>query len=41
MEDQKSRSQKLIEHFRTVPDYPIKGINFKDICPILKDPILL
>ncbi|KAL7830934.1 hypothetical protein SRHO_G00304360 [Serrasalmus rhombeus] len=36
-----SRSEKLdliVQNIRTFPDFPIKGIPFKDICPILKDP---
>ncbi|XP_053472839.1 adenine phosphoribosyltransferase [Ictalurus furcatus] len=36
-----SRAQKLdlvFQHIRNVPDFPIEGIVFKDICPILKEP---
>ncbi|KAK2819699.1 hypothetical protein Q7C36_021345 [Tachysurus vachellii] len=35
------RAQKLdliFQHIRHFPDFPIKGIVFKDICPILKEP---
>lgn len=28
----------LAEHIRNVPDFPIKGIQFKDITTLLKDP---
>ncbi len=33
-------SEKLKAAVRDVPDFPIKGILFKDITPILKDPAL-
>ncbi|KAB5526028.1 hypothetical protein PHYPO_G00147010 [Pangasianodon hypophthalmus] len=36
-----TRAQKLdlvLQHIRNVPDFPSKGIMFKDICPILKEP---
>ncbi|KAK3509920.1 hypothetical protein QTP70_019398 [Hemibagrus guttatus] len=36
-----SRTQKLdlvFQHIRHFPDFPVKGIVFKDICPILKEP---
>lgn len=36
-----TRTQKLdliFQHIRNVPDFPVKGIVFKDICPILKEP---
>ncbi|XP_026802557.3 adenine phosphoribosyltransferase [Pangasianodon hypophthalmus] len=36
-----TRAQKLdlvLQHIRHFPDFPIKGIMFKDICPILKEP---
>ncbi|XP_028812675.1 adenine phosphoribosyltransferase [Denticeps clupeoides] len=36
-----SRAQKLeliTQRLRGFPDFPIKGILFRDICPILKDP---
>lgn len=32
--------QKIRNTIRNVPDFPKKGIQFKDITPILKDPIL-
>ncbi|MCO6024763.1 adenine phosphoribosyltransferase [Prevotella cerevisiae] len=31
-------SKMLIDHLRTVPDWPIKGVNFRDITTLLKDP---
>ena len=33
-------NEKLKAAVRDVPDFPIKGILFKDITPILKDPAL-
>ena len=27
----------LIEHLRSVPDFPIKGINFRDVTTLYKD----
>ena len=34
-------TQKLADTIRTIPDFPIKGILFRDISPILSDGILL
>ena len=31
----------LIDKLRTVPDWPIKGVNFRDITTLLKDPACL
>jgi adenine phosphoribosyltransferase len=31
-------NQMLIDKLRTVPDWPIKGVNFRDITTLLKDP---
>ncbi|KAF7687908.1 adenine phosphoribosyltransferase [Silurus meridionalis] len=28
----------ILQHVRNVPDFPVQGIVFKDICPILKEP---
>jgi adenine phosphoribosyltransferase len=28
----------LIEHLRSIPDFPIKGINFRDVTTLYKDP---
>ena len=33
-------SQRLDKAIRNVPDFPIKGINFKDITTLLLDPKL-
>ncbi|XP_063058488.1 adenine phosphoribosyltransferase-like isoform X1 [Engraulis encrasicolus] len=30
--------KRIRESIRTFPDFPIKGIMFRDICPLLKDP---
>jgi adenine phosphoribosyltransferase len=27
----------LIEHLRSIPDFPIKGINFRDVTTLYKD----
>lgn len=29
----------LKKHIREIPDYPIEGVNFKDITTLLKDPV--
>ena len=34
-------TQKLADTIRTIPDFPIEGILFRDISPILSDGILL
>ena len=34
-------AQKLAERIRDVPDFPKPGILFKDITPLLQDPVLL
>tara|TARA_B100000900_G_scaffold264894_1_gene226008 strand:+ start:705 stop:1247 length:543 start_codon:yes stop_codon:yes gene_type:complete len=34
-------TQKLVSTIRTIPDFPIEGILFRDISPILSDGILL
>ncbi|KAF3708494.1 Adenine phosphoribosyltransferase [Channa argus] len=39
--DSLSKLQLLQRHIRTFPDFPKKGILFRDICPILKDPATL
>nr|XP_023646549.1 adenine phosphoribosyltransferase [Paramormyrops kingsleyae] len=31
----------ITRNIRTFPDFPVKGINFKDVCPILKEPSAL
>lgn len=36
-----SITDKLDKAIRTVPDYPKPGIQFKDITPVLKDPVLV
>ncbi len=36
--EQKSNFMNLKETIREVPDYPVKGINFKDITTMLKNP---
>ena len=38
MED--ARVQRLTSAIRDVPDFSVKGVTFKDITPILKDPVL-
>ena len=27
----------LLEHLRSIPDFPIKGINFRDVTTLFKD----
>jgi adenine phosphoribosyltransferase len=27
----------LLEHLRSIPDFPIKGINFRDVTTLYKD----
>ncbi|KAM8737958.1 adenine phosphoribosyltransferase [Acanthopagrus latus] len=39
--DTESKLQLVHRHIRTFPDFPKKGILFRDICPILKDPATL
>ena len=34
-------TQKLRDAVRTVPDFPIEGIMFRDITPVLSDPGLM
>ncbi|KAM9726467.1 adenine phosphoribosyltransferase [Menidia menidia] len=36
-----SKLQLVQTHIRTFPDFPKKGVLFRDICPILKDPAAL
>nr|XP_020463209.1 adenine phosphoribosyltransferase [Monopterus albus] len=36
-----SKLQLVHRHIRAFPDFPKKGILFRDICPILKDPAAL
>ncbi|XP_041644961.1 adenine phosphoribosyltransferase [Cheilinus undulatus] len=36
-----SRLELVRSHIRAFPDFPKKGIMFRDICPILKDPAAL
>ncbi|KAM6956103.1 adenine phosphoribosyltransferase [Aplochiton taeniatus] len=37
----KSKLELVTKHIRPFPDFPSKGILFRDICPILKDPAAL
>ena len=30
-------NQYLLEHLRSIPDFPIKGINFRDVTTLFKD----
>ena len=30
-------AQKLSRYVRDIPDYPVPGVNFKDICPLLQN----
>ncbi|XP_073338094.1 adenine phosphoribosyltransferase [Pagrus major] len=39
--DTESKLQLVRRHVRAFPDFPKKGIFFKDICPILKEPAAL
>ncbi|XP_031694514.1 adenine phosphoribosyltransferase [Anarrhichthys ocellatus] len=39
--DPESKLQLVHRHIRAFPDFPKKGILFRDICPILKDPAAL
>ncbi|KAL7383744.1 hypothetical protein ABVT39_016787 [Epinephelus coioides] len=39
--DSDSKLQLVHKHIRAFPDFPKKGILFRDICPILKDPAAL
>lgn len=39
--DRESKLQLVHKHIRAFPDFPKKGILFRDICPILKDPSAL
>ncbi|XP_051280529.1 adenine phosphoribosyltransferase [Dicentrarchus labrax] len=39
--DTESKLQLVHRHIRAFPDFPKKGILFRDICPILKDPAAL
>lgn len=39
--DSESKLQLVSAHIRPFPDFPKKGILFRDICPILKDPAAL
>ncbi|XP_030011916.1 adenine phosphoribosyltransferase [Sphaeramia orbicularis] len=39
--DTQSKLQLVHAHIRAFPDFPKKGILFRDICPILKDPAAL
>ncbi|MCC5912860.1 MAG: adenine phosphoribosyltransferase [Balneolaceae bacterium] len=38
---EKSIKELLLDHIRSVPDFPKPGIIFKDITPLLNDPYLL
>ncbi|XP_017284406.1 adenine phosphoribosyltransferase [Kryptolebias marmoratus] len=40
-EDSESKLQLIQRHIRAFPDFPKKGILFRDICPILKNPASL
>ncbi|XP_076599172.1 adenine phosphoribosyltransferase [Chaetodon auriga] len=39
--DSESKLSQVLRHIRPFPDFPKKGIMFRDICPILKDPASL
>ncbi|KAM9344779.1 adenine phosphoribosyltransferase [Symphorus nematophorus] len=39
--DRETKLQQVHKHIRAFPDFPKKGILFRDICPILKDPAAL
>ncbi|KAE8280230.1 Adenine phosphoribosyltransferase [Larimichthys crocea] len=39
--DREAKLQLVHRHIRAFPDFPKKGILFRDICPILKDPAAL
>jgi len=39
--NQECKLQLVRDHIRPFPDFPKKGILFRDICPILKDPAAL
>ncbi|XP_022624760.1 adenine phosphoribosyltransferase [Seriola dumerili] len=39
--DSESKLQLVHRHIRQFPDFPKKGILFRDICPILRDPAAL
>uniref|UniRef100_A0A667XWD6 Adenine phosphoribosyltransferase n=1 Tax=Myripristis murdjan TaxID=586833 RepID=A0A667XWD6_9TELE len=41
MAAKESKLQLVSRHIRAFPDFPKKGILFRDICPILKDPAAL
>ncbi|XP_074532415.1 adenine phosphoribosyltransferase [Halichoeres trimaculatus] len=40
-ESPESKIQLVLRHIRAFPDFPKKGILFRDICPILKSPAAL
>ena len=31
----------ILDSIRTIPDFPIKGVQFRDITTLLKDPIAM
>lgn len=35
--DQEDIAQLIDSRVRTIPNYPKEGVNFRDICPLLKD----
>ncbi|XP_068424251.1 adenine phosphoribosyltransferase [Clinocottus analis] len=39
--DSESKLQLVRRHIRAFPDFPKKGVLFRDICPLLKDPAAL
>ncbi|XP_041803452.1 adenine phosphoribosyltransferase [Chelmon rostratus] len=39
--DSEAKLRQVLTHIRAFPDFPKKGILFRDICPILKDPASL
>lgn len=41
MDNSKPLDTRLRESFRSFPDFPEEGIDFKDICPLFQDPALL
>ncbi|MBN3299424.1 APT phosphoribosyltransferase, partial [Amia calva] len=40
-EKREDKLQCIIQNIRSFPDFPTKGILFRDICPVLKDPKVL
>lgn len=37
-ETREKKLERIVQRIRSFPDFPSKGILFKDICPVLKDP---